>query len=62
MDTRQLAGLLVALVTLLFVVGALLYATREARGERRASRRGERSRRRRRDEARREQGNGGAGA
>jgi CHASE3 domain sensor protein len=47
MEVRQIAALLIALLTIAVVIGAFLYATRESRAERRSNIRGERSRVRR---------------
>ena len=50
METREIVALLLAFVTVAAVAVALFYATREARGVRRAGRRAEQSRQRRHEE------------
>ena len=50
MLTRETIALLLALVTLAAIAGAFLYATREARSERRHQNRGERERRRKNED------------
>jgi hypothetical protein len=47
MEIRQIAALLIALLTLACIVGGFLYATRDSRAERRGQNRSERLRLRR---------------
>jgi Flp pilus assembly protein TadB len=47
MEVRQIAALIIALLTIACVAGAFLYGTRESRAERRGYKRSERSRLRR---------------
>ena len=54
MVTREIAALLLALVTLAAIAAALLYATRETRAQRRYQNQGERQRRKNADRIRAE--------